>query len=760
MKAIPLFISYGTGVLQRSLTDAMQPRVAAILGTTLELSITFLDDAGAAMELDTGSTGRLVCRSPDALDGATVLLDSSWDHTTATKLYTLKTLADSEQLRGLIKSKPCYTLAAQIEFTIPGEDDPRKSLTFDLIIANSAARGDEGAPDVAGTATWDWFKARLLAGDNVAFTTDDVLRTIEISASFSGAGTGDVVGPNAATDNAIARYDSTTGKLIQNSGITIADGASGTLSGTNTGDQSTFSTIAVAGQSNVVADSTGDTLTFVAGSNVTITTDAATDSVTISATGGGGGSAWGGITGTLSDQTDLQTALNGKASTTHAASHTNGTDDIQSATASQKGLATAAQITKLDGIEALADVTDAANVGSSIAGATAVTTLDDTDVLPIVTATPTLKKLAYSAFKTLLDALYQAKATILSTFSGLADDAGVLTNDGSGGLFYTGVSFGGAGSADSTKLVRYNSFGEITSSKYIYVLGDSTNLTTIEAQTGVNAGVILPAVNGTLAVTDQLTVSNLSGFGTGVADALAINTGSAGAPVLYNGALGTPSSGTATNLSGTASGLTAGSATAALGIKTASTTVSVSSATAPTSGQVLTATSSTAATWQTPSAGSGGAVVAVKSAIKTDTQSLAASTWTDVTGLSVTYTPTSASNKILVVASVQGGCSAASCAVAFRLVRDSTAIGVADAASNRIQAGAVNYPVQDGLLTTAAMAVLDSPATTASTVYKVQFRRFYDSGSGTVYVNRSHSDTDATNYARGASTITIYEVTP
>ena len=41
----------------------------------------------------------------------------------------------------------------------------------------------------------------------------------------------------------------------------------------------------------------------------------------------------------------------------HTASHTNGADDIQSATAAQKGVATAAQITKLDGIEALADVT-------------------------------------------------------------------------------------------------------------------------------------------------------------------------------------------------------------------------------------------------------------------------------------------------------------------------------------------------------------------------------------------------------------------
>ncbi len=42
-------------------------------------------------------------------------------------------------------------------------------------------------------------------------------------------------------------------------------------------------------------------------------------------------------------------------------------------------------------------------------------------------------------------------------------------------------------------------------------------------------------------------------FGTGVQTALGINIGSAGAPVLFNGALGTPSSGTVTNLTGTAS---------------------------------------------------------------------------------------------------------------------------------------------------------------------------------------------------------------
>jgi hypothetical protein len=61
---------------------------------------------------------------------------------------------------------------------------------------------------------------------------------------------------------------------------------SGTSSGTNTGDQNIFQTIAVSGQSNVVADSTTDTLTLVAGSNITITTDATTDSITIASTGG------------------------------------------------------------------------------------------------------------------------------------------------------------------------------------------------------------------------------------------------------------------------------------------------------------------------------------------------------------------------------------------------------------------------------------------------------------------------------------------
>ena len=54
------------------------------------------------------------------------------------------------------------------------------------------------------------------------------------------------------------------------------------------GSQNVFDKIAVSGQNNVEADSTTDTLTFVAGSNMTITTDASTDTITFASTGGGG----------------------------------------------------------------------------------------------------------------------------------------------------------------------------------------------------------------------------------------------------------------------------------------------------------------------------------------------------------------------------------------------------------------------------------------------------------------------------------------
>jgi len=52
----------------------------------------------------------------------------------------------------------------------------------------------------------------------------------------TGAGTGDILGPASATDNAIVRYDTTTGELVQNSAATVSDDGvirSATNSGAN-----------------------------------------------------------------------------------------------------------------------------------------------------------------------------------------------------------------------------------------------------------------------------------------------------------------------------------------------------------------------------------------------------------------------------------------------------------------------------------------------------------------------------------------------
>jgi hypothetical protein len=70
------------------------------------------------------------------------------------------------------------------------------------------------------------------------------------------------------------------------------------------------------------------------------------------------------------------------------------------------------------------------------------------------------------------------------------------------------------------------------------------------------AGVIRVSVfkqDGTALVpgaASSVAVGDITGAGTGVLTALAVNVGSAGAPVVLNGALGTPSGGTATNLTG------------------------------------------------------------------------------------------------------------------------------------------------------------------------------------------------------------------
>lgn len=75
------------------------------------------------------------------------------------------------------------------------------------------------------------------AGDFIEITLGTNLSmTAGVLNASGGSGSGDVVGPASATDNAIARYDTATGKLLQNSAATVSDDGiirSATNSGAN-----------------------------------------------------------------------------------------------------------------------------------------------------------------------------------------------------------------------------------------------------------------------------------------------------------------------------------------------------------------------------------------------------------------------------------------------------------------------------------------------------------------------------------------------
>jgi hypothetical protein len=92
--------------------------------------------------------------------------------------------------------------------------------------------------------------------------------------SWSSAASGDVYGPASATDNAIARYDGTTGKIIQNSAVTIADDGATVIAANSTTDGLRITQIGT-GNALVVEDSANpDATPFVvnSGGNVGIGT--------------------------------------------------------------------------------------------------------------------------------------------------------------------------------------------------------------------------------------------------------------------------------------------------------------------------------------------------------------------------------------------------------------------------------------------------------------------------------------------------------
>ena len=150
----------------------------------------------------------------------------------------------------------------------------------------------------------------------------------------------------------------------------------------------------------------------------------------------------------------------------------------------------------------------------------------------------------------------------------------------------------------------------------------------------------------------------------------------------------------------------------------------------------------------------GGKIGQVVSVAKTDTFSSASSSFTDLTGITVNITPSATSSKVLILCSLSlsvtnGG------GPQLKLVRGSTDIGIADAASNRARMTTSYVISAVDVIAAVPMIFLDSPSTTSQTTYKVQG---FGYNTNTIYVNRTSDDADEVYRQRGISTITVMEI--
>ena len=150
----------------------------------------------------------------------------------------------------------------------------------------------------------------------------------------------------------------------------------------------------------------------------------------------------------------------------------------------------------------------------------------------------------------------------------------------------------------------------------------------------------------------------------------------------------------------------------------------------------------------------GGKIVQVKYATKVDTFSTDATSFTDVTGLAATITPTSTSNYIAIWAFINGNTTGSKSY--GRIARDSTGIGVGTASGSTVQAGwDMNHGGSSNRAQTTGNVWVEQAQSTSSTVYKVQVR--HENGGASVYVNRTSSGTDDASCGRYSSSIIVME---
>ena len=190
--------------------------------------------------------------------------DNSTNVTLVTTSHDYLSISTQAITLGIIDISDDTNLVAGTGITLTGD-----TLSVDASQTQVTAVGTIATGTWQGTAIAQAYIANdAINGDKIA---DDVVDSEHYVAGSIDEEHLNVT--NSPTDNYILSYDSASGGFTW-----VASGGGGEA------NEYSFKTISVSGQDDVVADTTTDTLTLAAGSNVTITTTTASDTVTIAAT--------------------------------------------------------------------------------------------------------------------------------------------------------------------------------------------------------------------------------------------------------------------------------------------------------------------------------------------------------------------------------------------------------------------------------------------------------------------------------------------
>ena len=157
-----------------------------------------------------------------------------------------------------------------------------------------------------------------------------------------------------------------------------------------------------------------------------------------------------------------------------------------------------------------------------------------------------------------------------------------------------------------------------------------------------------------------------------------------------------------------------------------------------------------------------GSVIQTVQSVKTaiDSHSTGSSTvsdsYFDISGLSVTLTPSSGSKCFVSYTVNVGG--QAGYGQGLALFRDSTQIYLADASGNIQRLSNFDYTVDNKKVDSMAGQFLDTHGANGSTAVTYKLQMYVAEPGWTTRVNRSQSTASDRDYGRGASSITVMEI--